>query len=536
VPRLDTALVRSAIALAIWFIAVAVVLWSLYSNSQFGEGTERWLIAGLLVVSAAALWLALPSACTIIEVIVTPVRRFGLLAVFAFALLAMTSFIIVAKFVLDAFPNSGDEVAYIMQAQTYAQGRLWVVTPPLIDAFRQYRFFDVGDKWVSQYAPGWAMMLTPMTVLDLPLWIVNPAIGGSTLIAFFGLARRVVSNESAWIGILLLGASSFFSLNSGSYFPHNVTALYGVAFALSGTRYIARGEAWSALAAGVFIGLIALTRTQNALIFALPFVIALAVTPRRRIGLFWFGLGGIPFFIALLAYNSAITGHAFLPVARVHGKEQLGVPTALSIRLTARRFGDLFVWTAPCLAVGYFPALAAVVWRGRSIFTDWIMPATVVFFLLYSGVGGDEYGPRYYFEAWPFAILTILKAIDPIVLVKERPARAAWVCSALVTSLMFEFSYLPAHFEREHRVVLERQDVYKQVERAGLNNAVVIIASKVGSIRKMAPEDLLRNGFVVTDRNVIYANNLDAKNNLLRSQFPERSFYIYSNGRLELLH
>jgi hypothetical protein len=38
------------------------------------------------------------------------------------------------------------------------------------------------------------------------------------------------------------------------------------------------------------MGLMGLTRTQNAVIFAAPFTIALAMTPGRRIGLFWFRL------------------------------------------------------------------------------------------------------------------------------------------------------------------------------------------------------------------------------------------------------
>ena len=464
------------------------------------------------------------------------IRRFGSRAVVAFALLATTTFIIVAKYILDAFPNSGDEIAWVMQAQTYAQGRLWAATPPLIEAFRQYRFFDVGDKWVSQYAPGWAIVLAPAAALGLPLWIINPLIGAATLLAFFGLACRYVSRESAWIGVLLLGVSSFFILNSGSYFSHNLTALYGVVFAIFGLRYIARGEIWCAVAAGVCIGLMGLTRTQNAVIFASPFVIALAMTRGRRKGLIWFGLGGAPFLVGLLAYNSAITGHPLLPVANLHGREPLGVPSTRSIRLTARRFGDLFVWTAPLLVVGYFIALVSTLSRRRIDFTDWIMPATVALFLFYSSDGGDQYGPRYYFEGWPFAILTILKVIDPILFSAERSARAAWVSSALITSLLFEIAYLPARFEREHRVVVERQDVYAQAQRAGLNNAIVIIATRVGAIRKMGPRDLVRNGLHIGEQKIIYALDLGVRNETLASQFPGQRLYVYSKGRLEIAH
>lgn len=534
-PRFDAPFIRAAIVLGIGFIFFALGLHALYQSLQFAERDERWLLVGLLPLSAAALWLGVPRACMMVDILVVPIRRFGLCAVVMFVLLAMAAFIIVARYVLNAFPNSGDEFAYVMQAQTYAQGRLWLDPPPLVEAFRSFRFFDVGDKWVSQYSPGWAMLMAPAGALGLPLWIVSPLIGAATLVAFFTLARRYVSRESAWIGMLLLGVSSFFILNSGSYFSHTLTAFCGVVFALFGLRYVERGEIWCAVVAGVCIGLMGLTRTQNAVIFSAPFAITLAMTPKRRMGLVWFGLGGAPFLLALLAYNSAITGNPIVPVANVRQSEPIGSFGPRSIRETARHFADLYIWTSPLLVLGYIVALSTALARRRVDFTDWIMPATIIFFLLYSGSGGDQYGPRYYFEGWPFAVLTILKVIDPVLFCAERSARAAWVSSALISSLLFEIAYLPARFEQEHRVVVERQEVYLQAERAGLNNAIVIIASSVGAIRRMDPHDLVRNGLHIGQQNIIYALDLGVKKNeRLQSQFPGRSLYIYSNGQLEI--
>jgi hypothetical protein len=511
----------------------ALVLHALYQSSQFEEGMEPRLLVGLFLAAGAVVWLGLSGARAMVDIVVAPVRRFGLRAVVALVLVALAAFIIVAGYVLEAFPNSGDELAYVLQAQTYAQGRLWVDPPPLPDAFRQFRFLVLGGKWVSQYSPGWAMILTPAAALSLPLWIVNPVIGAATLLAFFGLARRYVSRESAWIGVLVLGVSSFYILNSGSYFSHSLTALYGVMFASFGSRYIARGEIWCAVAAGVCIGLMGLTRTQNAAIFAVPFAIALATTPGRRTGLIWFGLGGAPFLAALLAYNTAITGNPLTTAAR---NESLGAPSMETLRLTVWRFAGLVIWTSPVLVVGYIIAFLTALARRRVDFTDWIMPLTVVFFLFYSGDGGNQYGPRYYFEGWPFAILTILKVIDPILFGAERSLRAAWIASALIASLLFEIGYLPARLQREHRVVVERQDVYAQAKRAGLNNAIVIIAGHVGAIRTMPPQDLVRNELHIGEQKIIYALDLGVRNEKLTSQFPGRSVYVYSHGRLQAAH
>ncbi|HEX5931210.1 MAG TPA: hypothetical protein VFY74_05605 [Methyloceanibacter sp.] len=152
---------------------------------------------------------------------------------------------------------------------------------------------------------------------------------------------------------------------------------------------------------------------------------------------------------------------------------------------------------------------------------------------IFSAYGGNQYGPCYYFEAWPFAVLTVLKVIDPILFGVQRPAAAPWIASGLVASLMFECAYLPARLEREHRVVVERQDVYRQAEKEGLDNAIVIVASKVGTIRPMPPGDLIRNGLHIGEQKVLYARNRGARNQELLAHFPGREVYFYSNGRLQ---
>jgi len=535
-PRRDLVLIRVASVFGIGLAILMFGLHALYESPLFAERDERWLLLAFLPLVGALLWLGLPRAQRMVDFIVAPIRRFDTFAVIAFVLLATCAFLAVARYVLDAFPNSGDEIAYVMQAQTFGQGRLWVDTPVSIQFFRLGHFVDIGDKWVSQYSPGWAMVLAPLAALGLPLWIVNPIIGATILLMFFGLARRYVSREGAWIGLLLLGSSSFFVLNSSSYFPHALTALYGLAFAWSGLRYIEQGEGWCAAAAGVFVGLMGLTRTQNAVIFAAPFAITLAMTRGRRAGLLWFGLGGAPFAAALLAYNAAITGSPLIPVMNARRKQPIGHLSLRSIRETARHFADLYIWTSPILLFGYTAAFVAGLSRRRFDFIDWIMPATILFFLFYSGSGGEQYGPRYYFEAWPFAILSILKLIDPVLSSVERGARASWVSSAVMTSLLFEFGYLPVRLEQEHRVVVERQDVYAQVQRLGLSNAVVIVASSVGATRRIAPTDLVRNGLRIGDQKVIYALDLGARENeTLRALFPGRRFYVYFNGHLKWL-
>jgi hypothetical protein len=74
------------------------------------------------------------------------------------ALLIGASFAIplqLAYAVLDRFPNSGDEYAYLFQAAEFARGRLWAPAPPLGDTFVAYRTWIIDGRWISQYPPAW---------------------------------------------------------------------------------------------------------------------------------------------------------------------------------------------------------------------------------------------------------------------------------------------------------------------------------------------------------------------------------------------
>jgi hypothetical protein len=102
------------------------------------KGTEPRLLVWLVLMAGAVIWLARPGACAMVDVVVAPVRRFGHRAVVAFVVLALAAFLIVANHVLDGFANSADELAYVMQAQTYAEGRLWVDPPPVYESFFKF--------------------------------------------------------------------------------------------------------------------------------------------------------------------------------------------------------------------------------------------------------------------------------------------------------------------------------------------------------------------------------------------------------------
>ncbi len=117
-------------------------------------------------------------------------NRFGRLGVWKWALLATGVGWLVGGLWLQGFPISDDIYAAMMQAETFALGKLTVPAPPIPDAFSHPRFVVTRGIWISQYLPGWALLLTPFAWLDLPFWVAPAFFGAGILVLFWRIARR----------------------------------------------------------------------------------------------------------------------------------------------------------------------------------------------------------------------------------------------------------------------------------------------------------------------------------------------------------
>jgi hypothetical protein len=249
-------------------------------------------------------------------------------------------------------------------------------------------------------------------------------------------------------------------------------------------------------------------------------------------------LGGLPFALALLAYNQAITGRPLMAVQvwAAPGREPLGAPTSRSFGETAVRLVRLYLWTSPILFIGWPLAFIALARRKALSFVDWLAPLTLVGFAFYGGSGGNQYGPRYYFEGIWFALITAGRAIEPMLAAKTR--RADWLAAAMVMHLVFQVGYAIPRVAREREYIVERQDMFVQVAKAGLTNAVVMVVDSPADfarvLRILPARDMLRNGLEVGDEDVTYAlDRGDATTRRLMARFPGRRFYRYYHGQLE---
>jgi hypothetical protein len=556
-------IVRGWVAFAVLPIGCALAMLAYYRNPMVGEKSDPVGCLVILAFTLACAWLGRPAAGAFLDRLAAPARR-PLWASMGLGILATGVGLAIAWLVLDGFPNSGDESAYVLQAQTYARGRLWADLPAVSQAFEQSRFFNINGHWASQYAPGWALVLAPAAAAGIPLWIVGPIIGGLSLALFHLLALRTVPPRAAWLCTLAFAGSAYFMLNAASYFNHVLTAALGMAAILFAQTYLREGKARAAVFAGAMVGLIGITRTQDAAPFGLAIGASLLLTQGRRAGLFWLGLGGAPFLAALGAYNGLITGNPLLPPQNWRGDEPIGIgfaqpqaqaPGGLAVadasqiadrrtlwqkidaagfepvHLTIQRLAWLWQWTSPVFLLSWPLAWFSLARRRALDAADWIVPLTGLMYLVYGGDGGNQYGPRYYFAAWPFALLTLAKVFARS---EDRPPTPlrSWIAAGLAAGLVMQVAYFPARLVREHRVVVERQTMIRVVAAAGLHRAIVVVVHLTRGSRPLLAEDMNRNGLDVASRDVIYVVPAPGGFAALHAAYPGRSIHVFEDDKL----
>lgn len=211
--------------------------------------------------------------------------------------------------VLERVPHVPDEVCYIFQAKYFAEGRLWVPPPPDADAFFiPFTMID-GGRWYAATTPGWPALLAVGYFFGLP-WLVNPLLGGITILLTHELLKRLYGRRLADGAALLLAASPWLLWMSASLMPHPATLVFALLALLGAWKAREQGSVAGGALAGFGCGAMLHVRPLEGIIVA-------AVA-----GLWWLG-GWKKFRIAaaagalvaggamtglFLAYNQALTG------------------------------------------------------------------------------------------------------------------------------------------------------------------------------------------------------------------------------------
>jgi hypothetical protein len=436
--------------------------------------------------------------------------------------------VVIAFFVLQQFPNSSDEYVYLYQARTLSDGKFYYDAPPVEEAFGFNHIAHKDGISVGRFPPGWPLLLSIFLFFGLPAALVNPLLALITLLVFYRLAIKLCNPHVAVWGLILLTCSGFFLLNSASFFSHTSCLLEAVLMVYFINEYMKTGKPVNAIVSGIFLGLIFLTRYYTAFLLFLP--IALYLFRREGVKSFvsylLIGIGTVPFIAFLLYYNYSVTGNALMPVTVwAYEGESLGFvhghTFGKAIEHIVRRMIMFMYSASPILLFLYFFYLIKKVRAFESAVSnpeDYFFLLLIAGYIFYYEIGGNQYGPRFYYEAYPFVILFVLRQVFS--------RGAYWAKVLLYATLIVMIIKIPLILHREYNIIEERTDVYRRVEAANITNAVVILKSGTGVVRPMPTGDLSRND-PAYQNDVLYAvDNADYNDDLI-NYYKDRSIYQY---------
>ncbi len=381
------------------------------------------------------------------------------------------------------------------------------------------------------FPPGWPAVLASARLAHIPTWLVNPVCGWLSLVLVFLLARRIYDERTAAVTVAATVASSFFLFNGASYFSHTFCSVLILALAYFGTRAIDERRAGLAALAGAAAGAALVTRNYTAVWCVLPFAVALLAQGRfGRRAILAAAAAGVPFVLVYLAYNASTTGHPLVTgLSGTFGQfDQQFFPSGWISRALENLGGRAVTvtwWTPPAL-IGLYAWWWRVTPRREWRFVDFIFPCLVLGYFIYMDRGGNRYGPRFYYDAYPLAVLAAVSTIVREPAYTSKTAAGKFAFYLFAASMVACVPLFAWHAADEAQVIWMRQEPVRLASQHGLDHAVVFMTTGSGGPRPMSARDLTRNGIELSGP-VLFVRDLGPDNARLMRHDSDRSFYRY---------
>ena len=307
------------------------------------------------------------------------------------------------QLVLLDFPNSGDEYVYLYQARTMAGGRLWNAPVTPADIFAVNYIVQEPLRTFGSFPVGWPLALAAALAIHVPAWLVNPY-GALTLGLVWLLGARLYTPRVGVLAAVLVAVSPFFAFNAASYSrTRSAARCCSARHVWRRARTARRGGCRSRSA--LLVGWAVLARYLPGVVGAVPVVFWLmrpGVSRARTAALVV--LGGLPWIAVLMAYNAALSGSPWRLTTR---------PITLSLWFAdgfALRGADILsthllrhlLWTPPMLIVAYVVYLRVAPRETRRGLFEWMLVLMAGVLYFYVERGGNQYGPRFHYEVFPF--------------------------------------------------------------------------------------------------------------------------------------
>lgn len=469
------------------------------------------------------------------------------IGILCFLVFVLTGLIAVNQYILHAFMNSADEHSCLFLAECLRLGKWWVPTHPLQEFFDVVHVGNRGGKWFSVYPPGWPILLAVGLKFQIQDWI-NPILSVGALGLLFLTGRKIFGTSVTWIALLLTALTPFFAFTSAAYYSHS-TCLFTMAFfCYAYGRWkdcggVSQRLLWGALMA-LAIGYGLMTRYLTMAFFAAPFLIChfwpvLRKQRKMQTG-DWVMIGILAGFMTVIYYqNYTVSGNLFKAPNRYDKSwERLGfmddyTPLDATIYVFARFF-YLMDWAPPLFPILFLLSLFQKrTWTVEQRFFQWAFFSSVIAYFFYFSWGGNQYGPRYYYEGFPFLVFSMVDGLR--CWWKEgKDSQRQFLAGVLILSLgtaVYQF-YKQGRFYEE--VSRQRKALYALAEQEIRNPAIVFIRGQfLGQTLVMSRDDAIRNHPLLKGK-ILYARDLEEKNESLKAFFPARDYYLGSYDRAAL--
>ncbi len=195
-------------------------------------------------------------------------------------------YLAIALLIFDGRPLHIDEVSQLLQASTFAEGRLWRASAHP-EFFSSMHMVDAGGRSYSHFPAGGPAMLVPGVIVGAP-WIIVPLCGAVAVWAVIEIIRRTEPRPGvAFVAVLLTAFAPFLVFMSGTFMNH-VPALMWLLIAVACLLRVMASPVplpRVALLGGLAFGAAATIRPVDAFAFALPagiWYLARAIADRHR--------------------------------------------------------------------------------------------------------------------------------------------------------------------------------------------------------------------------------------------------------------
>jgi hypothetical protein len=371
-------------------------------------------------------------------------------------------------------------------------------------------------------------------------WVVNPLLSAATLILAGWAGGRLLGRHGDLAVVGLILPTPFFLLNAGSYYNHPAMVLMITLFLVATIHLFERPSPVWAIVAGLALGAAIWIRPGSALPLTLPFGVWLAAgwVRKGRWGLLASAAAPVAMALAGIAlYNRVMFGSIWQTGYGAYDPGDIQAGLGMDhLAITGWWLLKLFLWLVPGTLAGLWLLL-----KGRRL-RDWVrqdpilglmllsLAGLVLTYLLFQNKGGNEYGPRYYYDGVVYLAILLaagwMRAPEAFegVVAKATVRRAAALALGFgaVLSIFASIPFLMYHYRDK---VSHNRDLFASVERSGRSSALVFLETGSG---RMPPGDLVRNPLDFRS-GVVYAKDLGLEaDQALAALYADRPALVYA--------